>query len=535
MKAEEQPAYQRWCERSRFQSRGRATLARAGNVGEADARRGSGARSSQLGSRNGRRLYFLACPAMFPGPKGIARMRSGLIPLLIIGISLLARSAGAGPDEEPPKEARDRYQFTVSSKTYAELFRRALLPGPDGALVETNTLVPVHEYLLLKVRDLDTGLGEDSLDIELAAWSQFSFTDPELERRGDGDVQVANVRYRDELLSARVGRQLVVGGAARYSRFDGLAVGVTPGAGFDAGAYAGFTVLPRFDERPGYHHLGAATDSLLRNPDAFPEPERSGNWLAGGRFGFTSGPGTAALSFHEQHETAGLSRRSVGLDGRLQALTDVSLGGNALLELDARRLQDARIWVDTTPIPQADLSLEYLHAEPALFLSRQSVLSVFSTDAYDEAGASAILRPAKRLALEADGSVQFYDADQRGARTEIAARLEPGTGRRTVVRLAYARVLVIDNAYHSLRASLSRKLTPELTGTLEAYSYLYDERIRERKTSEVYSGTLGYRAAEWASVLWGASLAQSPYAQFDLQTLVRLELDFDLGTRSVRP
>jgi hypothetical protein len=138
------------------------------------------------------------------------------------------------------------------------------------------------------------------------------------------------------------------------------------------------------------------------------------------------------------------------------------------------------------------------------------------------------------LALEADGFVQFYDSDQRGARTEVAARVEPGPGRRTVVRLAYARVLVIDNAYHSLRASLSRKLTPELTGTLEAYSYLYDEPIRERKSSEVYSGTLGYRALGWASVLWGASIAQSPYAEFDAQTLVRLELDFDLGTRSVR-
>jgi hypothetical protein len=461
-------------------------------------------------------------------------MRFDLAPLLIAGIGLLARPANAGPDEEPAQEAADSYQLSISSKTYAELFRRALLPGPNGALVESNTLVPVHEYVLLEVRALDTGLGDDTLDVELAAWSRFSFTDVELERRGDGDVQVASVRFRDDRFSARVGRQQVVGGAARYSRFDGLLLGVTPGAGFDLEAYAGFTVLPRFDARPGYHHLGAAADSLLRAPDALPEPERSGNWLAGGRFGFTSKPGTVALSFHEQHETAGLARRSLGLDGRLDPLTDVSVGGNALLEVDARRLQDARVWLDTTPVAEADLSLEYLHAEPALFLSRQSVLSVFSTDAYDEAGVSATVRPARRLALEADGSVQFYDTDQRGARGEIAARVEPGTGRRTLVRLAYARVLVIDNAYHSLRASLSRKLTPELTGTLEAYSYLYDEPIRERNTSEVYSGTLGYRALDWASILWGASVAQSPYAQFDAQTLVRLELDYDFGTRSVR-
>jgi len=96
-------------------------------------------------------------------------------------------------------------------------------------------------------------------------------------------------------------------------------------------------------------------------------------------------------------------------------------------------------------------------------------------------------------------------------------------------------VLAVDNGYHSLRASLARRITAELSGTLEAYAYLYDEAIRERVTSEVYAGTLSYQAARDVNVLWGASLAQSPYAGFDLQTLIRLELDFDLSSRSPAP
>ncbi len=452
-------------------------------------------------------------------------MRTALTPLAIVGISLLA---GARSASAAPRDDGDRYQFEVSSKTYAELFRRALLPGPDGALVETDTVVPVHEYLLLSVRDLDTPLREDSLDIELAAWSRVSFADVGFEGRSEGDLQVANLRYRAPNFALRLGRQLATGGAARYSRFDGVSIAAALGA-LEAEAYGGFTVLPRFDGRPGYHQLGAAADNLLRDPDALPEAQRSGNWLGGGRLGLASSRANAALSFHEQHQDAGLERRSLGVDARARALDSVSVGGNALLELDARRFQDARAFVDATPTPALDFSLGYLHAEPALFLSRQSVLSVFSTDAYDELGGSAAVHVTERLAFEADASLQIYDESRRGARSELGVRVLPGSGGRTVVRLAYARVLAVENGYHSLRTALSRKLTPRLSTTLEAYAYLYDEPIRGRTSSEVYAGTLGYRFSSEASVLWGASLAQSPYAELDAQTLVRLELD--LGAR----
>jgi hypothetical protein len=448
-------------------------------------------------------------------------------------LSLVAVSGAAEtiPDRTNRVETGDRYDLSVSSKTYTELFRRALLPGPDGALLETDTVVPVHEYMSLRVRDLDTGWRKDSLDLELAAFGRVTFADPGLERRADGDVQVASIRYRDELVSARLGRQQVVGGAARYSRFDGVAIGLAFGAGLDAEVYGGFTVLPRYDARPGYHLLGAAADSLVRDPAALPDPERSGNLLGGGRLGFTSSRATAGLSFHEQHEDTGLGRRNLGFDGRLQPLTEVTVGANALVELDARELQDARLWLDTTPADPVDVAIEYQHVEPALFLSRQSVLSVFGGDGYDEAGASAVVRATRQLALEGDGSLQFYDESRRGARGEIGARVVPGSGGRTVVRLAYTRVLAVDNGYHSLRASLFRRLTRRLTGTLEAYAYLYDEPIRERNSSEVYSGTLGYALTEQAKLLWGASLAQSPYAELDAQTLLRLDLDFDFGTR----
>lgn len=432
-------------------------------------------------------------------------------------------------------EELDQYDLVVRGETHAQLFRRALLPGPRGTLVATDTVAPVHQYLSLEAHDLDTSWQKDSLDVELAAWGRGFVGEREGEHRLDGDVQSANVRYRQGPVSLRLGRQLVAGGAARFVRFDGARVGAElDTVGLDADAYAGFTALPRWDEQPGYHLLGDASDSLVRDPSALQRPDRAKHWLGGGRLGWTSDVANASASFHEQHEQTGLSRRSLGADAGVRPFEQLEIGANALLELDAERFQDFRVWADATPLQPLDMSVEYLHTEPALFLSRQSVLSVFSTDAYDEAGGSLELDAASGLRLEAGGWAQIYDTEDQGARGELAARIEPGQGKRTLVRVAYARVLAPDNGYHSVRCSLLRRLTPKLKGTLEAYAYLYDEPIAGRITSTVYAGTLGYQATDAFDVLWGASVAQSPYAELDAQTLLRAAYAFDFSNRGLR-
>jgi hypothetical protein len=462
--------------------------------------------------------------------------RGGAFALLLTGIALLV--VQTSPAQAQPPLAADAdsagYFVSVHGETRAELFRRAFLPAA-GALVTTVTTAPLRQYVLVRARELDTDPEQGTLDFELAAWSSATLGQSHPERPLDGDVQTANVGYRRGALGLRLGRQQVAGGAARFARFDGAAFSAELGSGLRTALYGGFTVLPRWNARPGYHYLGAAVDSDLRQPDALPEPERENSWLAGGSVGWSTRAAAARLSFHEQRGDLGLVRRNLGADARVAILDDASVGGNGLVALDSMRVADARLFADWTPLRELSLSVEGLHAEPALLLSRESVLSVFSTAGFDEVGAVAGARLTRAFSLEARGFSQLYAGGEPGARAELASRVALDHASGSFARVAYSRVLAPDNGYHTLRSSLARRLLPSISGTLEAYAYLYDKAIRGRRVSSVYAATLTYETSSSLSALWGASIAESPYARFDAQTQIALAYDFDfVGIRGTR-
>lgn len=239
--------------------------------------------------------------------------RSGLFAVAFMAlVAPRARAESATSTHSPS----DRHELSVRSETYAELFQRALLPGPNGSLVSTETVAPVLEYLSLRATDLDTAWRKDSLDLEFAGWSRAWFGARSAEEPFEGDVQIANARYRHGSVTLRLGRQVVAGGAARFARFDGLWLNAELGAGFEASAYGGFTVLPRWNQRPRYEHLGAASDALLRDGEALESVPRGEYWLAGARLGWASSERRASVSLHEQREATGLAHRNLGVEGR---------------------------------------------------------------------------------------------------------------------------------------------------------------------------------------------------------------------------
>lgn len=450
-----------------------------------------------------------------------------LVTLLITHASAAEEPRHAAP-LRPAAEAPDRFSVSAQSETYVQLYRRALVPGQNGQLVPTELAVPVHEYLFANARDIDAPWQKDSIGLEFAAWGRVWPTDSSIERPFDGDVQTANIRLEAGPAWARIGRQQVAGGAARYARFDGVMVGARH-LGFFLEGYGGFTVLPRWNDQPGYHRLGAAADTLLVYQ--LPTPKRGNYWLTGARLGYQTGKVSGSLSFHDEQATGGVDRRNLGLDLGATPIAEASLGASALLELDSLRFASARFFVDATPHPLLDLSAEVLHTEPALLLSRQSVLSVFSTDGFEEIGGTLSAKIRRWLRLDTNGYIEAYRGTGPGARGEAAARFNLGSSYPTLVRVGYTRVIAPKNGYQALRLSLGRKLSHRLSSTVEAYGYIYDEPVAGYKTSTMYAGTASYQVTDPLEIMWTASVAQSPFAALDAQTMLRATYHFDAAAK----
>jgi hypothetical protein len=70
-----------------------------------------------------------------------------------------------------------------------------------------------------------------------------------------------------------------------------------------------------------------------------------------------------------------------------------------------------------------------------------------------------------------------------------------------------------------------------LFATLEGYGYFYDAPVAGYRTSSMYAGTASYRVLEPLDVLWSVSVARSPYAALDAQTMLRVTYRFDAPVR----
>ena len=445
---------------------------------------------------------------------------------------VVAATRPAASLERPPVEG-DAIRWRVSADSYARLFQRAPVPGPAGSLLETETAAPFYQHVLLQVDDIDVPWAADSTDVELAAWGNLEMaTVGDDGRRVDGDITVARVRHRIGPAYVSAGRQIYAGGAARFVRFDGLMAGAETPFGLGIDAYGGFTVLPRWNARPGYQSLGSASDTLLRDPNALPDPSRAEHWLAGGRGHYRlSRYGEIGVSFHEQQMDGAVGRRNLGADLRVAPIDEITVRAHTIMDVDATRLSEAKVLIDMIPREGVDVGIGYFHAVPSLFMSRQSVLSVFSTSAYDEVGGDLAYSPWRFLTLGVEGWGQRFAEGDMGARAGARIRLRPDLVEKPTLVLGYRRVVEMQSGYHSLRAAVAVWPMPALLLTTESFTYLYDEPIRGVTNSFVGAQSARYAFLEWLALTVSGSVARTPYAEHDVQGLARLEIDVEGGAR----
>ena len=449
----------------------------------------------------------------------------------VFGAMLAFGAFGTASIAEAQSESRtirqdsngDRLFYSAHAATYVPFFKRALLPGPAGATVNSELAVPIHEYLFLRLGDIDSPAGEDMVDAELSLWAAGNVVDLDNRRRFEGDVSVANITHRFGPASVRLGRQIYTAGAARFAQFDGVGLELHTVGGFGASAYGGLTVLPQWSGRPSYQQLGSSFDTLVEDPGAFPEPTRTGNWLGGGRVAYSRRKlGTIGLSFHEERENSELGRRDVGADLLVDAFDAATLTGRALMDADSASLSDATVAFDVYPTEDWDVALEYRRVTPTLLLSRQSVLSVFSVDMFDELGLGIGVHPSARWSVGVDGAVDRLESGEAGYRAGVDASLSPDDAGRWVLLVNYGRVEEELNGYHSVRLGVKWRIADPFSLVGEHYTYLYDEPVVRLGSSNVEAASLQWQPATQWDVLLGGSAIRSPYAKLDTQVLLRV-------------
>jgi len=481
---------------------------------------------------------------------GSSRGRSAAVAVLAASAALgVARRVSAQDESSAPSATApaaapapldatpDRFDLVTRSRTTVGAFQRALLPGPGGAIVTTDTLAPIHEALSVTAVGVDS-FGQDDLDVQVAAYGQLWAGTPDDRPIATWDVSSAFLTQRFGDLALSLGRQPVAGGAARYRRLDGAVVrGSTP-FGLTASAYGGLTVLPRWDQWYGYHHLGDAYEAWSSAPESIVVPARDENWMGGASLGFADERvGMVGVSYHHQAENQALNDESLGISMRLGNWSPIGLVADAIYSVVQRDWSDVRVQADWGLAKSARRNIgvglrgEFLHTLPAALLSQASIFSVFSFAEVTEAGGEVEVDLPRGVTVALGGSAQVYDEGSPGARLRASAQLLTGEHQQTLLRLVASRVALEDNGYTQVRLAGRFPLGPRFTAYADVYQYFYDEPIRDHDSSTFATAHLGYAAAQTWNARVGGSVSQSPDAALDAQVLAQITVEWDREER----
>jgi hypothetical protein len=411
---------------------------------------------------------------------------------------------------------------------------RGGLPGQKPDLV---TVTPAFEIVTLTARQVSNPLVED-LEIVLSTWGAYDLSDVRWDAGTTGnltgDITTGYVRGRlaGGRVALRLGRAYVVAGAGRMLQLDGGDLLARLPGGVTASAFAGLPVSQRFSTRDGLRSW---------NPSG-------GDLAYGGRLGWSlpfagvAGRGLdLGVSAVFVQDGGDPVRQDVGIDLRLQPVGHLVLAGHGVYGLTAQDLfsgmpYDASL-VATWDVTRAlFLSLDYRFTRPDLFLSRTSILSVFSDSDRTDLGGGVRYRLSPAVSVGADYHALFEPgataADGTEVGNEAAVRAEwEHAG--TVVGAEATYLDVSANGYTAFRAWGKRGFGRfDITGDVQAH--FLREEVNGEKTA-----VTGALSASWAfAPSWAVTLAgragMTPLLEQQADAMVKLVYNPTIRVREVR-
>ena len=395
---------------------------------------------------------------------------------------------------------------------------RGALAGETPGL---DTVAPIYELLSVRARDLQNPLRIEGLEAVFSGWASYDLGDVRWSSgtpdRFTGDITTGYLRgsFYQRRITVRVGREFVVAGNGRMLQIDGGDILLRLPASFTLSAFTGLPVSQRFGSRYGYRTWNPA----------------GGDRAYGGRLGWSlpwaGFPGRSldlGVSAVVVTDNGYVARKDASADLRLQAWRDWVLTANATYSLAAERLAELRADVLWNATPKLFVNLGAKRVAPDLFLSQNSILSVFASSNRTDWSAGLRYQLSHSTSVGVDYAA-LVEPTGEGSKTELghqaAGRVEWEHGKSKVGgEVSYLQALGLgskENGYTGARL-FGRHDYRRLFVSADATAYFLKEEVNGNKTS--VNGTLAAGMPlrhGWEVVLAGhAGVTPLLSQQFDL-------------------
>jgi hypothetical protein len=381
----------------------------------------------------------------------------------------------------------DSVEFNVST----------LLAGrADPRDGEVHTVVPVYQSLGAQATILRPYF--DSIHIVMSGWGSVQLDIGRSEYwSGDIDLGYIDGSFAKRRLQVRVGRQFVMGGAARSAQLDGAVTTLQLYKGLGITAYGGIPVTPRFSASRG--------DAMF-----------------GGRMFYRHSFDTeVGLSFNQVMGEGRAARQDLAVDARYVPHPQIALTGYTLYAIPEARLAEADFSVTWLPNLKLQFGADYRRTAPDLFLPLNSIFSVFSQETRDEVGGTVYLRPISRLRIYGDLRA-VVNMEGAGARGGVKATVALGPRDHTTLSAELRLLKLPNNGYVQARLYSTHRLHPAWFVTLGANSYFLDQPINGQGYSFTGTGTVAAELGRGFRLVATGFADVTPFVERRVEFVVKL-------------
>jgi hypothetical protein len=405
--------------------------------------------------------------------------------------------------------------------------------GLTGQTPDLETVAPLFEILNVSAHGVTNPLAKD-LQLVVSTWGSYELAD----RRWDngtgsnltGDVTTAYAAGRlfGDVLTLRVGRAHVMTGVARMVQLDGgeAIVTVPVGAlGLRLSGYGGVPVSQRFATRSGIRSWNPMAGDL-----AYGGRASVSYALAGG----ASGRGIdAGVSINMVEDDGDPVREEAGVDVRFQPNGKINVFGLGAYSLYDERFSEATVALSWAAAHKLHVTTDWRYTAPDLFLSRNSILSVFSAERRNDFGGGVRYELGRGLDVGADYHLAVEpgeDDDYFGHAAEVGLEWRRGA---TSAGAEIVYLDALENGYTGGRIFGKQELG-RIFLTADVLTHFFREEVNGEDLAVTGALTAGMKLARGFSAVVSGRAGMTPFLEQTFDVMAKLAYNQTYRIREVR-